>query len=116
MLTVCDIYWLNYLYKCRAIFQDGDSFEGKLIRIMNNTGTLSYCYMQGVNKYSDGVLIEGSSINQLWNGKLNLNLKKGNRSIFEMLNDKGHGPSIVYYFDGKVKMSYYSNGKKIFLL
>ena len=32
-----------------------------------------------------------------------------------MLNDKRHGPIIVYDFDGKVKKEYYSNDEEIFL-
>ena len=107
--------WLLYLYKCRRIYKDGGSFEGKQECIMNNDGTESF-YDQGVNKYSDGGLIEGSMINSLRNGKINSKWKNGDREISEMLNDKRHGPSIVYYFDGKIKMGYYSNGKKIFLL
>ena len=65
------------------------------------------------------MLIEGSKINNLWNGKVNFKLKNGDREIseiFEILNDKRHGYSIVYDFDGKVEMGYYSNGEKIFLL
>ena len=83
---------------------------------MNNDGTVSYDYDQGVYKRSDGVLKEGSIINQLLNGKVKFKWENGNREIFEMLNNKRHGPSIFYDFDDKVKMGYDSNGKIIFLL
>ena len=103
-----------YLYKCRRIDHDGDSFEGKQECITNNDGTISY-YNQGVIKCSDGRLIEGSSINNLWNGKVNLN-ENGNREISEWLNDKRHGPIIFYDFDGEVNQYYFSNDEVIFLL
>ena len=83
---------------------------------MNNDGTVFYDYNQGVIKCSDGGLIEGSMINSLWNGKINSKWKNGNRAIFEMLNDKLHGPAIVYDYDSKVRIDYCSNGEKIFLL
>ena len=83
---------------------------------MNNDGTVSYRYDQGVHKYSDGKLHEGKRINKLWNGKLNFKTKSGNREISERLNGERHGPAIIYKFDGKVKMVYFSNGKRIFLL
>ena len=108
--------WLLYFYKCRQIDQNGNSFEGKSGKIMNNDGTISYRYDQGVHKYSNGVLKEGNRINKLWNGKLNYKWKNGNREISERLNGKRHGPAIGYNFAGKVKMVYFSNGKRIFLL
>ena len=107
--------WLLYLYKCRRIDHDGDSFEGKQECITNNDGTISY-YNQGVIKCSDGRLIEGSRINSLWNGKEYFKWENGARQISERLNDKRHGPAIFYDYDGKVKIDYYSNGEKIFLL
>ena len=55
-------------------------------------------------------------INHLWNGKLNDKWENGDRDISEILKNKRHGPTRVYYFNGKVKMSYYSNGEQIFLL
>ena len=73
---------------------------------MNNDGTVSYHYKQGITKYSNGILIERSSINLLLNGEVNIKWVSGGREIFEMLNDKRHGPVIVYDFEGKVKMSY----------
>ena len=106
---------MHYLYKCRVIGQSGDSFEGKDGCIMNNDGTESYDYMQGVTKHSSGKLIEGSLINNLWNGKTNFKWEDGDREISEMLNDKKHGPTIRYDFYGKVHIYYYSNGKVIFL-
>ena len=106
---------MYYLYKCRAIYQDGHSFEGKFGYLVNNDGTVSYNYKQGVIKFSDGLLIEGSKINQLLNGKVNCKWENGDRKFFETLNDKRHGPSIVYDFDSKFKMDYYSNEEKIFL-
>ena len=107
---------MYYLYKCRVIYESGDSFEGKQGRIMNNDGTESF-YEQGVIKYSDGVLLEGNRINNLLNGKVNFKWKDGNKEFSERLNDEKHGPVIVYKFDGKVnKEYYYSNGEKIFLL
>ena len=116
MITICDIYWLHYLCKYRAFYQSGNSFEGKEWCIVNNDGTVSSGYEQGVNKYSNGLLIEGSSINSLCNGKANFKWRNGDREISEILNDKRHGTAIRYDFDGKIKMGYYSNGKKIFLL
>ena len=83
---------------------------------MNNDGTESYNYEKGVYKYSDGKLHEGNRINNLWNGKVNFKWEDEKKEIFEILNHKRHGPSIYYYFDGKVKKEYYSNGEKIFLL
>ena len=83
---------------------------------MNNDGTVSYDYDQGVNKYSEGVLEEGSRINHLLNEKVNFKLENGGWQISEMLNDNLHGPTIFYYFDGKVNKEYYSNDEKIFLL
>ena len=83
--------------------------------ITNNDGTKSF-YDQGVFKYPNGVLKEGSSINDLWNGKVNFKWENGDREISEMLNGKSHGPVIFYDFDGKVNKEYYSNGEKIFLL
>ena len=83
---------------------------------MNNDGTVSYDYMQGVDKYSNGELQEGGTINDLWNGKVNFKWENGDREVSEMLNDKIHGPSIVYCFDGKVIKDYFSNGEKISLL
>ena len=103
-----------YLYKCRNIDQNGNSFEGKEECITNNDGTKSY-YNQGVNKYSDGKLAEGSRINSLWNGKVNLKWEDEDKEISERLNSKRHGPIIVYDFDGKVNKEYYSNGEEIFL-
>ena len=103
------------LYKCRIIDQDRNSFEGKHKWITNNDGTEYYDYIQGVTKYSSGRLIEGSMINSLWNGKINIKWEDGNKEICEMLNDEKHGPSIVYDFDGKVKKEYYSNDEEIFL-
>ena len=82
--------------------------------ITNNDGT-EYYYDQGVIKYSDGELQEGSMINDLWNGKGNYKWEDEDKEISEWLNDKRHGPIIFYDFDGKVKMGYFSNGKKIFL-
>ena len=72
--------------------------------------------MQGVIKSPKGVLHEGSRINSLLNGKVNFKWEDGDKEISERLNDKRHGPVIVYKFDGKVKKEYYSNGEKIFLL
>ena len=106
--------WLLYLYKCRQIYQDGDSFEGKSVGITNNDETESY-FKQGVYKHSNGVY-EGSSINDLWNEKVNFKWENGNREISEMLNDKRHGPVTIYGYDGKVRIDYCSNGEKIFLL
>ena len=83
---------------------------------MNNDGTVSYHYKQGVIKYSDLVLQEGSSINDLWNGKINFKWENGDREVSEMLNNKSYGPSILYDFDGKVKINYFSNDERIFLL
>ena len=103
-----------YLYKCRYIDQDGNSFEGKQGNIMNNDGTESF-YHQGVIKYSNGELKEGSKINSLWNGKVNFKWEDGDKEISEMLNDKRHGPVIFYDFDGKVNKKYYSNEEEIFL-
>ena len=37
---------------------------------MNNDGTISYDYEQGVTKYSNFMLVEGDRINQLRNGKV----------------------------------------------
>ena len=102
-----------YLYKCRNIDQSGNSFEGKEECITNNDGTKFY-YKQGVTKYLNEVY-EGSSINNLWNGKVNLKWEDGDKEISEMFNHKRHGPSIDYDFDGKVKKEDYSNGVKIFL-
>ena len=82
---------------------------------MNNDGTVSYDYVQGVTKYPIRLLSEGSRINSLWNGKVIFKWENGDRPIYEMLNDKGHGPSIVYHFNGKVNKEYYSNGEEIFL-
>ena len=107
---------MYYLYKYRIIQQNGDNFEGKLGYIMNNDGTVSYGYKQGVTKYSNGLLLEGSRINSLLNGKVNFKWQNGDKENSEMLNDKWHGPALLYYFDGKVKMDYYSNGEQIFLL
>ena len=81
---------------------------------MNNDGTKSF-YEQGVIKCLNGVLQEGNKINNLLNGKVNFKWKSGNKEISERLNDKRHGPIIVYKFDGKVKKEYYSNGEVIFL-
>ena len=103
-----------YLYKCRYIYQDGGSSEGKQECITNNDGTKSI-YKQGVNKYSNGALAEGSWIDYLWNGKVNRKWENGDRQISENLNDEKHGPSIVYDFDGKVIKGYFSNGEEIFL-
>ena len=83
---------------------------------MNNDGTVLYEYQQGVTKYSDGVLLEGNIINQLLSGKANFKWEDGGRESSEMLNDKRHGPAIIYDFEGNVKMDYYSNGDEIFLL
>ena len=105
--------WLHYLYNCRLIHQDGNSFEGKSECIMNNDGTESY-YKQGVHKYLNEVY-EGSRINKLWNGKGNWKWENEDREISEWLNDKSNGPSMYYYFDSKVKMIYYSNDEEIFL-
>ena len=105
--------WLLYLYKCRQIYQDGDSFEGKQDLITNNDGTESY-FKQGVYKHSNGVY-EGSSINHLWNEKVNFKWENGNRKIFETWNDKRHGPDIIYNFDGKVNKECYSNDEEILL-
>ena len=102
-----------YLYKCRNIDPNGNSFEGKEGFIMNNDGTKSY-YKKGVTKYLNEVY-EGSSINNLWNGKINFKWEDGDKEIYEMLNDKRHGPSIDYDFYGKVKKEYYSNDEEIFL-
>ena len=77
---------------------------------MNNDGTVSYDYEQGVNKYSDGALHEGKRINGLWNGKVNFKWEEGDKQVSEMLNDEKHGPIIVYDFDGKVKMGFCSDG------
>ena len=104
-----------YLYKCRIIDQDGNSFEGKRELITNNDGTESF-YHQGVIKYSNGALKEGIRINNVWNGKVNIKWEDGDKEISEMLNDKRHGPVIFYDFDGKVNKEYRSNGEKIFLL
>ena len=82
---------------------------------MNNDGTEAY-YEQGVNKYSDGSLIEWSMINSLWNGKANCKWENGDKEISEALKGKRHGPAIVYDYEGKAKIDYYSNGEKIFLL
>ena len=106
---------MHYLYKCRVIYQNGNSFEGKQECIMNNDGTVSYDE-QGVSKYSNGVLQEGNKINGLLNGKVKFKWENGDKEISEMLNDKWHGSTIVYGFDGKVKMDYYSNEEQIFLL
>ena len=106
--------WLLYLYKCRLIYQNGNSFEGKQECITNNDGTESN-YQQGVTKCLNGVLHEGSRINSLWNGKVNFKWENRDRQISEVLNDKRHGPTIRYDFDGEIKMSYYSNNEKIFL-
>ena len=103
-----------YLYKCRLICKDGGSFEGNQECITNNDGTKSY-YKQGVIKCSDGELHEGSMINSLWNGKVNFKWESGNKETSEWLNDKRHGPVIVYKFDGEVYKEYYSNGEEIFL-
>ena len=83
---------------------------------MNNDGTVLYDYKQGVTKYSNGVLHEGNMINNLWNRKLNCKWENEGREISEMLNDKSHGPVIIYYFDGKIEMGSCSNGEIIFLL
>ena len=107
--------WLLYLYKCRNIDQNGNSFEGKEGSIMNNDGTVSSDYKQGVFNNLKGELIEGNRINNLWNGKVNFKWKDGDREISEWLNNKEHGPIIVYDFDGKVNKEYYSNGEEIFL-
>ena len=107
--------WLLYLYKCRLIDQDGNSFEGKQESITNNDGTVSD-YMQGVTKCSDGELIEWSMINNLWNGKANYKERNGNRHVSEALKGKRHGPAIFYDYEGKAKIDYYSNREKIFLL
>ena len=107
---------MHYLCKYRVILQNGDSFEGISECIMNNDGTVSYDYIQGVIKGSDGVLQEGSLINNLWNGRANFKWENGDREISEMVNDKRHGPSKFYYFDGRVNKEYYLNGEKIFLL
>ena len=115
-ITVCDIYWLHYLYKCRAICQNGDIFEGKDGCIMNNDGTVLYNYKQGVNKYSNGVLHEGNVINHIWNGKVNDKWENGDIEISEILDDKNHGPVTIYDVDGKVHIDYHSNGEKIFLI
>ena len=103
-----------YLYKCRLIHQSEGSFEGKQECIKNNDGAKSY-YKQGVTKYLNEVY-EGSSINDLLNGKINFKWEDGDKEISEMLNGKRHGPSIYYDFDGKVKKEYYSNDEEIFLL
>ena len=103
-----------YLYKCRQIHQDENSFEGKKGSITNNDGNKSF-YKQGVIKYSDGRLYEGNRINSLWNGKVNFKWKSGNKEISEMLNDNRHGPVIIYKFDREVNQYYLSNGEKIFL-
>ena len=105
--------WLLYLYKCRVIDQNGNSFEGKQECITNNDETVTY-YKQGVNKYSNGVLQEGNKINNLWNGKVNFKWKYGDKEISENLNSKRHGPAIFYDYDGKVKKEYYSNDEEIF--
>ena len=81
---------------------------------MNNDGA-KFFYEQGVTKYSNGALAEGSRIDYLWNGKVNRKLENGDRQISENLNEEKHGPSIVYDFDGKVKKEYYSNDEEIFL-
>ena len=81
---------------------------------MNNDGTVSYDYDQGVHKYSNGTLIEWSLKNNLVNGKVNFKWEDGDREISEMLN-KRHGPVIFYKFDGKVQIDYWSNGEIIFL-
>ena len=105
--------WLLYLYKCRYIDQNGNSSEGKEECITNNDGTKSF-YKQGVIKRPNGALVEGSRIDSLWNGKVNLKWENGDRKISEMLN-KRHGPAIIYDFDGKVNKEYYSNDEEIFL-
>ena len=105
---------MHYLYKCRLIIQDGNSFEGKEECITNNDGTESY-YKQGVIKYSNGELIEGSRINSLLSGKVNIKWENGDRQVHEV-NVKWHGPAIIYDFDGKVIKDHFSNGEKIFLL
>ena len=107
---------MHYLYKCRVIDQNGDSFEGKQGCIMNSNGTVSYDYKQGITKYSNGLLLKGSSINNLWNGKVNSKWKNGHIQITENLNSKRHSPAIIYDFEGEVIMDYFSNGKIIFLL
>ena len=83
---------------------------------MNNDGTVSYAYDQGVNKLSDGEFLEGTRINSLWNGKVNCKCENGDREISEMLNDDRHGPVIIFDFYGKVKIRYCSNGDEISLL
>ena len=82
---------------------------------MNNDGVESYDYQQGVIKYSNGELIEGSRINSLLSGKVNIKWENGDRQVHEV-NVKWHGPAIIYDFDGKVIKDHFSNGEKIFLL
>ena len=55
-------------------------------------------------------------INSLWNGKVNCKCENGDKEISEALNNKRHGPVIIYNFDGKVDKEYYSNEEKIFEL
>ena len=83
---------------------------------MNKDGTVSYDYDQGITKYYNGLLLEGSRINNLLNGKVNFKWQNGIREISEIFNSNRHGPTRAYYFDGKVKMGFYSNGEEIFLL
>ena len=99
-----------YLYKCRQICQNGNSFEGISGNIMNNDGTESF-YEQGVIKCLNGVLQEGNKINNLLNGKVNFKWEDGDKEISEWLNGERHGPAIIYGFDGKVKIDYSSNGE-----
>ena len=54
---------------------------------MNNDGTVSYHYKQGVYKHSNGLLLEGNKINNLWREKVNIKWEDGNRDTNEMLND-----------------------------
>ena len=82
---------------------------------MNNDGTVSHEYDEGVIKYSNGVLEEGSRINLLLNGKVYFKWHSENREISETFNNNRHGPAVIYDFDGEVSKEYYSNGEEIFL-
>ena len=71
---------------------------------MNNDGTVSYNYKQGVYKYSNGLLLEGNKINNLWREKVNIKWEDGNRDTNEMLNDTLFSKEwneiiIIYYKD-----------------